>query len=133
MNDLVVSSILSKKRFVYVQCENGDGTIQDGIESTQDRSENDGSEEADEKVGHDITYQCGVYEIGILEIIGTIEVKGDDSRECDVEDVQNFEERSQHDALLTLFKALGPECPLDYKLVSCPEEEVVNEHPCEEY
>ena len=100
LNDGIVIEIFAEKGFVDIEGEDSDAAVENGIEGTEDGPENNGSEKADHEGGHDVAYQRWVNPIGIFEVARPIQVEGDDSGHGDVEDVQNLEERGDHDPFL---------------------------------
>ena len=133
MDDYLIIESFAPKRLVDIERENGNGTIEDGIECTEDGSENDGGEEADKYARHDVADQGRINEVSIIEVTWTVEVQRDNAGHGYVEDIEHLEEGGDHDAFLAFLEATRPERALYYVLIRTPKIEVVEKHSGKEH
>ena len=115
-----------------IECVDGGCGVQNRVEGRQDRAEHYSSEEAQDRLRHNLCYQHRVSGVAGTPVGARVSQCADNARNNDDERGHDLEEACEYGALLCFLQVLSTEGTLDDGLVGCPVVHVVDQQAGEQ-
>ena len=132
LNHACIGSGRVEQRTVNIECVDGGCGVQYRVEGGQDRAEHYSSEEAQDRLRHNLCYQHRVSGVAGTPVGARVSQCADNARNNDDQRSHDLEEACKYGALLCFLQVLSTEGTLDNGLVGCPVVHVVDQQTGEQ-